>query len=163
MPPFKRKLFGLPSDYTEILNKVLTYECPHGASVSGKSKSVAMCLICGEMLCYESYCCGGEMGNSKVGGCTLHAQKCGAGAGIFLKPNKCELLILMEQSRGGRFPAPYVDRFGEHDLDLLRGNPLKLDQSDYEKYNKLWQQNDLQTHIARSGYSYRVEIQWNQM
>ena len=53
MPPFKRKLFGLPSDYTEILNKVLTYECPHGASVSGKSKSVAMCLICGEMLCYE--------------------------------------------------------------------------------------------------------------
>ena len=40
------------------------------------------------------------MGNSKVGGCTLHAQKCGAGAGIFLKPNKCELLILMEQSRG---------------------------------------------------------------
>ena len=53
MPPLKRKLYELPRDYTEILNKVLTYECPHGASVSGKSKSVAMCLICGEMLCYE--------------------------------------------------------------------------------------------------------------
>ena len=49
---------------------------------------------------FQSYCCGGEMGNSKVGGCTLHAQKCSAGAGIFLKPNKCEVLILMEQNRG---------------------------------------------------------------
>ena len=46
---------------------------------------------------------------------------------------------------------------------FFSGNPLKLDQSDFEKYNKLWQQNDLQTFIARSGYSYRVEIQWHQM
>ena len=26
---------------------------------------------------------------------------------------------------GGRFPAPYVDRFGEHDLDLIRGKIYK--------------------------------------
>jgi hypothetical protein len=41
-------------------------------------------------------------------------------------------------------------RFGEHDVELQRGNPLKLDKVQYQKLNKMWQTNDLQTYIAKS-------------
>ena len=38
---------------------------------------------------------------------------------------------------------------GEHDVKLRRGNPLKLEKSQYEKLNKMWQQNNLQAYIAK--------------
>ena len=53
MPPVKRRFIELPNDYTDILNKASAYECPNGANISGKSKSVAMCLVCGDLLCFE--------------------------------------------------------------------------------------------------------------
>ena len=54
MPPKMRSLVTLPEDYTDLLNKVTTYECPNAtASSSSKSKSVAMCLICGALVCFE--------------------------------------------------------------------------------------------------------------
>ena len=55
MPPKMRSLIDLPQDYTDLLNKVSSYQCPSTstASTAGKSKSVAMCLICGELVCFE--------------------------------------------------------------------------------------------------------------
>ena len=35
-------------------------------------------------------------------------------------------------------------------MELHRGNPLKLDKVQYQKLNKMWQTNDLQTYIAKS-------------
>ena len=62
---------------------------------------------------------------------------------------------------GGFFDAPYVDRFGEHDVDLQRGNPLKLDKAHYARLNKMWQQNDLQTFIAKSvSFRNAMDLQW---
>ena len=63
---------------------------------------------------------------------------------------------------GGLFPAPYVDRFGEHDVNLQRGNPLKLDKTQYEKLNRMWQQNDLQTYVATNQPNFRtpLDLQW---
>lgn len=53
MPAQKRSLVELPEDYTDLLSRVTNYECPNGAVISGKSKSVALCLICGQLICYE--------------------------------------------------------------------------------------------------------------
>ena len=64
---------------------------------------------------------------------------------------------------GGLYPAPYVDRFGENDVDLRRGNPLKLDKAQYNKLNRMWQQNDLHAFIAKSSHLYRshIDLLWN--
>ena len=64
---------------------------------------------------FQSYCCRGEINNFKVGGCTLHAQKCNGGLGIFIKPNRCELVILMDKTRGT--VLNYVH--GENSLKLV--------------------------------------------
>jgi hypothetical protein len=48
------------------------------------------------------------------------------------------------------FPAPYVDRYGEHDMGLKRGNALKLDKNRYQELNKIWLSNDVPDRIARS-------------
>lgn len=149
MPIKKRSLIDLPEDYTDLLNKATAYECPNW-STDRKSKSFAICLTCGDLVCYESLCCRGEVDNLKAGGCTIHSRKCGADLGLFIKLSSCHLVILSGKHKGGFFPAPYVDRFGEHDVELHRGNPLKLDKVQYQKLNKMWQTNDLQTYIAKS-------------
>jgi len=100
MPPLKRRLIDLPNDFMDLLNKAAHYECKSGKSASVKNKSSAICLTCGHMLCVESNCCRGEIANQKVGGCTLHSQKCGSGVGLFLNPNRCELLILFQRHKG---------------------------------------------------------------
>ena len=121
----------------------------------------SMCIF----LLFQSYCCKGELDGRKAGGCNIHARKCGADLGLFIKLSSCQLVILSGVSRGGSFPAPYVDRFGEHDIDLQRGNPLKLDKVQYQKLNKMWQQNDLQTYIiAKAQRAIRhpldLQLQW---
>ena len=65
-------------------------------------------------------------------------------------------------NQGGFFPAPYVDRYGEHDVELDRGNPLKLNKAEYDKINRMWQQNDLQTYITKTQRTHRtaLEMQW---
>ena len=66
---------------------------------------------------------------------------------------------------GGRYAAPYVDKFGEHDQELRRGNPLFLNGEQYEKYVKMWQNNDIQTLLAKSPLAYRLltESRWERL
>ena len=45
-----------------------------------------MCLVCGAMLCSQSYCCQTELaGVGAVGAATAHANTHGAGTGVFLR------------------------------------------------------------------------------
>ena len=135
-------------------------------------------------LIFQTYCCKEELSSARsAGGCAVHARKCGADLGLFIKLASCQLVIKTGMGKGketdakywieifhwfmpfflgGLFPAPYVDRFGEHDVDLRRGNPLKLDQTQYEKLNRMWQQNDLQTYVASNQPSFRtpLDLQW---
>jgi hypothetical protein len=108
MPITKRSLIDLPEDYTDLLNKATAYECPNW-STDRKSKSFAICLTCGDLVCYEYLCCRGEVDNLKAGGCTIHSRKCGADLGLFIKLSSCHLVILSGKHKGGFFPAPYVD------------------------------------------------------
>jgi len=49
------------------------------------SRVPAMCLVCGEVVCSQSYCCQTDIEGVTVGAATLHASVCGAGTGIFLR------------------------------------------------------------------------------
>eukprot|EP01035_Chromulina_nebulosa_P021218 gene21218-27483_t len=87
--------------------------------------SVAICLICGEIL----------DGNGK-GHCTKHVQYCNGETGMYFLVQDCTILIT-HGPRACYLPAPYVDEFGERHRHH-RGKPLHLDQRMYDMLRKIW-------------------------
>lgn len=91
-------LIVLPKDYSELINSVSNFTCPN--SDLEDSRSPTMCLVCGTMLCSQSYCCQTELEGQMVGACTHHTHFCGAGVGIFLRIRDCKVLLLAGKSKG---------------------------------------------------------------
>ena len=85
-----------------------------------------MCLICGELLCSQTYCCQKEIFKKRVGCCTAHAYKCSGSVGVFLRVSECQVLLMHlnmnspddMQVRGSFVAAPYLDDYGETDQGL---------------------------------------------
>ncbi|KAL2938478.1 E3 ubiquitin-protein ligase PRT6 [Bienertia sinuspersici] len=63
-------------------------------------------------------------------GCQTHAASCGAGTGVFLIIRKTTIL-LQRNKRQAPWPSPYLDAFGEEDVDMHRGKPLYLNEERY--------------------------------
>ena len=97
-----------------------------------------MCLVCGEMVCSQSYCCQTELEGVTSGAATAHARTCGAGTGMFLRfyrpisvhycsqwvylfnrVRDCQIVLLAGRNRGCFYQPPYLDAYGETD-QLLR-------------------------------------------
>jgi len=150
-PLTRRNLIELKQDYLEMLALGDSYKvCPKtGQDVNDP----ALCLVCGSLVCFATTCCQGEVetadGKIMCGGCTVHAQTCAGGTGIFLRIKRCSVVLLSDARRGANLAAPYVDEFGEVDLGLQRGNPLRLEPSLYAEINNLWLNNDIPDKIAR--------------
>nr|CAD7425225.1 unnamed protein product [Timema monikensis] len=146
--PSINQLVTLPTDYSELINTVSMFTCPN--SDHDDSRNPTMCLVCGEMLCSQSYCCQTELNTNLVGACTFHAYMCGAGAGIFLRVRECEVLLLATPNRGCFMSPPYLDQYGETDQGLRRGNPLRLCPDRYRKLHLLWLSHGIHEEIARA-------------
>ena len=73
-------LVTLPEDYSDLINSVSSFTCP-----KSMTRVPTMCMVCGAILCSQSYCCQGMLDGQEVGACTMHAAVCGAGNGIFLR------------------------------------------------------------------------------
>lgn len=141
-------LVPLPSDYSDLINEASSFTCPNSAGED--SRSPTMCLVCGEILCSQSYCCLTELDGQMVGACTNHAYSCGAGVGIFLRVRECKALLLAGKTKGAFVAPPYLDEFGETDQGLKRGNPLHLCQERYKKLHKLWLSHGIPEEIAHA-------------
>jgi len=146
-PSWKHGLIPLPTDYTELMNMSVNFTCDN--NVTGESKTPALCLVCGAMVCSQSHCCETIIDGHRCGGCTSHARKCGADVGIFLRIRECIIVLHSKVTRGTFLPAPYIDEFGETDKGLKRGNPLYLDPEKYEELNRMWLRNEIPEKIAR--------------
>merc|ERR1712088_1085223 len=86
IPVRRRPLIELPENYLSLLSKADQFKCPN--SVSKESKSPALCLVCGTIVCSQSPCCELQLDRVKAGGCTVHARRCGGDNGIFLRLKK---------------------------------------------------------------------------
>jgi hypothetical protein len=84
-------------------------------------RSVALCLLCGTVLCPGADCCS----VNGVGEAHRHARTCGAGLGLMLLVATCDLTLLFHDQLG-RVNALYLDEFGDVDHNLLSGRPLSL-------------------------------------
>ncbi|XP_071525838.1 LOW QUALITY PROTEIN: E3 ubiquitin-protein ligase UBR2 [Panulirus ornatus] len=145
------QLVSLPHDYSELINTVSQFPCP--ASSGDDSRTPTMCLVCGKMLCSQSYCCQTEFpegSHQMVGACTYHAHHCGAGTGIFLRVRECKILLLSGRIKGCFVNPPYLDEYGETDQGLKRGNPLHLDATQYARLHTMWLSHAIPDTIAHT-------------
>ncbi|XP_030044779.1 E3 ubiquitin-protein ligase UBR2-like, partial [Microcaecilia unicolor] len=82
-PRESNKLIDLPEDYSCLINQASNFSCPK--SGGDKSRAPTLCLVCGSMLCSQSYCCQTEVEGEDVGACTAHTYTCGSGVSVFLR------------------------------------------------------------------------------
>ncbi|KAH8330115.1 hypothetical protein KR059_001969 [Drosophila kikkawai] len=155
------RLKPLFDDYSDLINSVSDIFCPNNERE--EMKTPTMCLICGAILCGQSYCCQPELGMMTVGACTHHAHDCGAEVGIFLRIRDCQVVYL-GRGKGCYVQPPYLDEYGETDQGLRRGNPLRLCQSAYSKIFLQWLSHGLHEEIARLNDNTNVPVtQWHHM
>ncbi|XP_042476695.1 E3 ubiquitin-protein ligase PRT6-like [Macadamia integrifolia] len=117
--PFK--LMRLPHIYQDLLQRYVKPQCPDCKVVQDEP---ALCLLCGR-LCSPTWksCC-------RESSCQTHAMACGAGIGVFLLIRKTTIL-LQRSARQSPWPSPYLDAFGEEDIEMQRGKPLYLNEERY--------------------------------
>uniref|UniRef100_A0A8C5KN28 E3 ubiquitin-protein ligase n=1 Tax=Jaculus jaculus TaxID=51337 RepID=A0A8C5KN28_JACJA len=162
-PRGANKLIDLPEDYSSLINQASNFSCPK--SGGDKSRAPTLCLVCGSLLCSQSYCCQTELEGEDVGACTAHTYSCGSGAGIFLRVRECQVLFLAGKTKGCFYSPPYLDDYGETDQGLRRGNPLHLCRERFKKIQKLWQQHSVTEEIghAQEANQTLVGIDWQHL
>uniref|UniRef100_A0A4W5MEI4 E3 ubiquitin-protein ligase n=1 Tax=Hucho hucho TaxID=62062 RepID=A0A4W5MEI4_9TELE len=164
-PRESNSLIDLPDDYINmcLCPSLSPPRCPK--SGGDKSRAPTLCLVCGSMLCSQSYCCQTELEGEDVGACTAHTFACGAGVGIFLRVRESQVLFLAGKTKGCFYAPPYLDDYGETDQGLRRGNPLHLCHERYRKIQKLWRQHSITEEIghAQEANQTLVGIDWQHL
>ncbi|KAJ4911538.1 E3 ubiquitin-protein ligase PRT6 [Raphanus sativus] len=120
-PAIPFQLMKLPNLYQDLLQRYIKKPCSNCTKVI---EEPAICLLCGR-LCSPMWrpCC-------RESGCQTHAVTCGAGTGVYLLIRRTTIL-LQRFARQSPWPSPYLDTFGEEDIDMLRGKPLYLNEERY--------------------------------
>ncbi|XP_069579847.1 E3 ubiquitin-protein ligase UBR2 isoform X3 [Brachyistius frenatus] len=162
-PRESNRLIELPEDYSILINQASSFTCPR--SGGDKSRAPTLCLVCGSMLCSQSYCCQTEVDGEDVGACTAHTFTCGAGLGLFLRVRESQVLFVAGKTKGCFYPPPYLDDYGETDQGLKRGNPLHLCLERYRKIERLWRQHGVAEVIghAQEANQTLVAIDWQHL
>ncbi|KAI3953389.1 hypothetical protein MKW92_014263 [Papaver armeniacum] len=120
-PAVPFRLMRLPLIYQDLLEKYIKQKCPECESAQDDP---ALCLLCGR-ICSPTWkpCC-------RESGCQSHAMACGAGIGVYLLIRRTTIL-LQRSARQAPWPSPYLDAFGEEDIEMHRGKPLFLNEERY--------------------------------
>ncbi|XP_061522003.1 E3 ubiquitin-protein ligase UBR2 [Phycodurus eques] len=162
-PRESNRLIDLPEDYSVLINQASSFTCAR--SGGDKSRAPTLCLVCGAMLCSQSYCCQTEVDGEDVGACTAHTFTCGAGLGLFLRVRESQVLFVAGKTKGCFYPPPYLDDYGETDQGLKRGNPLHLCLERYRKIERLWRQHGIAEVIghAQEANQTLVAIDWQHL
>ncbi|XP_065332049.1 E3 ubiquitin-protein ligase UBR2 [Cloeon dipterum] len=157
------QLVCLPEDFTDLINSVSNVKC---RTSEENAANPSMCLVCGRFVCFHGYCCAVKLEEGvSVGPSMFHAYECGAGIGLFLKVRECEVFVLRHYQRGVYISPPYVDKYGETDEGLRRGNPLTLNSKSYKELHKQWLSHTLcqaTCKIYEDGY-YPILTNWQSL
>ena len=141
------KLIDLPNSFVDLLVKASQYTCPK--IKFGKIQTTAVCLICGDFVCFQSYCCQETVGDSNFGPCNLHAHRCSGDLGIFLTPEKCQVLLLPVRTQGVTIQGPYVDKYGET-YKTAKNKALQLSPAAYKKIETMWIKHEIRPLVVRT-------------
>jgi hypothetical protein len=148
-------LIDLPTLFHELLGAYRSQPCRHCMEAPFEP---ALCLACGTV------CCGGAFArckcaaalrdpralfqepfsardNMSVGECTAHAAMCSGGGGVpflLLGRRAASGVLLVSGALASDYPSPYVDAFGEQDINCKRGRALALCPQRYASLSALW-------------------------
>uniref|UniRef100_A0A1I8H9E7 E3 ubiquitin-protein ligase n=1 Tax=Macrostomum lignano TaxID=282301 RepID=A0A1I8H9E7_9PLAT len=142
------RLIPLPPAYDAVFSANRSRACRH---CDQRPAHPAVCLVCGEFLCFNSPCCQARHGEDTVGECHRHSVLCGAG--------HCPVLVVdssfvwvFTHGLALRWGSLYVDEFGEEDEELRRGKPLYLSQQRYQALEWQW--------LLHNYYSSASRLEW---
>lgn len=108
--PVQYSLTTLPYRLETLFEESIKHKCAKCGLVPLEP---GLCLICGVLVCSQSYCCSDE----DRGECNLHMLSCGGKVGMYLLIKKSCILILSHDN-GHFMNPPYLDAHGEVDLGL---------------------------------------------
>ncbi|CAM6059330.1 unnamed protein product [Sphagnum tenellum] len=134
--PEKVVLHSLPRVYQELLAKYI-----HGkeqcTSCKQLPKEPAICLICGDLLCYSQELCGKQGNKNRTCHAKNDSEESGDGIRIFFLLRSTQLVLI----RGNRVftgLSIYLDHHGEEDLYLRRSQLLYLNDIRMNEVRRLW-------------------------
>ncbi|CAI5483860.1 unnamed protein product [Closterium sp. Yama58-4] len=119
--PTQPSFHPLPEIYQDLLLSTMNKKC---RNCGQEPPNPAVCLCCGELLCYHSSCCHSD----GRGECYRHALRENGGTGLFLVMRSTQLVLI----HGVHICAGlsiYLDSHGEDDAYMRRGRPLYLSHS----------------------------------
>lgn len=130
--PHIYELAKLPTDLATLLQDTRRRSCKKCGNVPPEP---ALCLLCGDVVCLQSFCCQSEDDGERGEG-NQHMDTCGGSVGVYFKI-KSNLVLLLYQGNGTfHFLSPYLDSHGEIDVGLRKGRPQKLHQQRYDELRK---------------------------
>ncbi|XP_013419454.1 E3 ubiquitin-protein ligase UBR3-like [Lingula anatina] len=127
---FSPRLLSLPREYDKIFQYYRKKPCHTCTRVP---KEPAVCLICGQFLCFKESCCRQD----QIHECVQHSIHCGAGTGLFLSVNS-SVIVVVRGPRATLWGSVYLDEYGEEDRELKRGKPLYLSNERYKILEQQW-------------------------
>ncbi|PWZ03008.1 hypothetical protein BCV70DRAFT_9664 [Testicularia cyperi] len=130
--PHIYELARLPTDLAVLLQDTRKRVCKKCGDVPPEP---ALCLLCGEVVCFQSFCCQSEEDGER-GECNQHTDVCGGATGVFFKIKSNVVMLLYQGNGTFHFLSPYLDSHGEIDVGLRKGRPQKLHQQRYDELRK---------------------------
>lgn len=141
--PHIYELIKLPVNLTTLLMQCQVMKCKRCGNAPPEP---AICLECGEILCFQSFCCQGA--SDGHGECNRHLEDCGHSTGLFFKI-KSNIIVLLFQGKGCFTYSPYLDAHGEIDIGLKKGKIQFLHTIRFDELRRQWLQHGLANMIAR--------------
>lgn len=126
----KPALIKLPNCYYQIFQMFRSAKCNTCNKIP---KDPAICLVCGQFLCFREACCIQNSTYESV----AHSIQCGAGTSMYLLVNS-SLVVVIRGPRATLWGSVYLDEHGEEDRDLKRGKPLYLSMARYNLLETQW-------------------------
>ncbi|GAA6062341.1 hypothetical protein JCM10212_006591 [Sporobolomyces blumeae] len=139
---------GLPHQLDTLLASTLERKC---ARCDTNPENPALCLLCGELVCCQSFCCMAGEDEAQHGECNEHMWTCGGSIGIYFLVKRNAILYL-HTDKGAFVHPPYLDSHGEVDTGGRRTRsqfPQYLHRARYDEIRKVWLQQTVPTLVAR--------------
>ena len=142
--PHIYELLPLPRDLTILLQQTQDRTCRRCGTLP---PTFSLCLLCGEVLCEQSYCCS-DPDDEAHGECHQHMKQCGGSLGLHFRISNNAIVILYQEN-GTFSSSPYLNSHGEVDRYLLKSRPQRLHPQRYDELRKQWLLHGLANVVTR--------------
>ncbi|KAI5477954.1 hypothetical protein MNV49_005746 [Pseudohyphozyma bogoriensis] len=142
------ELVGLPAQLATLAAESLQRECERCKTVPAEP---ALCLLCGQIVCHQSFCCMDAQEEAQHGECNMHMWTCGGTCGVYFLIKR-NVVLYLYTDKGTFTSPPYLDSHGEVDLVGRRGRnqfPQFLHAGRYDEIRKTWLAHGIPTFVAR--------------